>query len=142
MILKIIDEKAVSTLGQLGKELRSKGVSVDTATLSRDARELGIIRSVDEGGTLRYVASNIVPQSTALPSKSLLSKFIRGLDWSGNTIVIKTLTGTAPTVGEFIDKLKWKEICGTVAGDNTLMVVVARGFKAAAVMKRLEKWLI
>lgn len=138
LIMKIIGEKVISTLGQLQKELKGEGVSVDTATISRDVRELGLVRGADETGMLRYTAPG-QPAVAATPAKALTSRFVREIDWSGNIIVIKTLSGTAAMVGEILDKLKWKQICGTVAGDNTLIVVVTRNYSAADVASKLKR---
>lgn len=138
LITKIIGEKVISTLGQLQKELRAEGVSVDTATISRDVRELGLVRGADESGVIRYSAPG-QPALVQAPAKALTTKFVREVEWSGNIIIIKTLSGTAAMVGEILDKLKWKQICGTVAGDNTLMVVVARNFAAADVVNKLKR---
>jgi transcriptional regulator of arginine metabolism len=139
-ILELIHATAIATQGELQQKLRSAGVKVDQATLSRDIHELGLVKVADNGG---YRYAPLEEASPTVPQKSLamMKRFVRGLDASGNLIVIKTDTGAASPVGEALDRLAMPEIVGTVAGDNTLLVIVREKYRARNVVAKLRKHL-
>lgn len=127
-ILSIIREKAVGTQEELVAELRRAGFAVAQATVSRDVRELRLVKVAGEGGGYRYA----VPPS-ALPPDALgrvqraFQDFVVDVAFSGNLLLVKTLPGSAQVVAAALDSVEIEGIVGTVAGDDAILVVVADG---------------
>jgi len=120
-IREIIRKKPIQTQEELAEELRKEGFRVTQATVSRDIKELRLVKVLRNE---QYCYAE--PERTSLSSDRLLKIFkesIISYDFSENLIVIKTSSGTASAVAEAIDVLDWDEVLGTVAGDNTILVV-------------------
>jgi len=121
-IREIIRKKPIQTQEELAEELRKEGFKVTQATVSRDIKELRLIKVLRNNEHYCYAE----PERSSLSSDRLLKIFkesIISFDSSENIIVIKTSSGTASAVAEAIDVLNWNEVLGTVAGDNTILVV-------------------
>jgi transcriptional regulator of arginine metabolism len=139
-ILDLIHGHPIATQSELREKLKGAGIKVDQATLSRDIHELGLVKVTDNGG---YRYAPLEEASPTVPTKSfaMMKRFVREMDCSGNLIVVKTDTGAASPVGEALDRIAMKEILGTVAGDNTLLVIVRETHRARQVMAKLQKHL-
>ncbi len=136
-ILEVVAKQAVATQAALKRLLRERGIEADQATLSRDIRELGLVKVSGDGVHPRYapvesVAPPVHPKATAI-----LARLVRKVAWSGNLVVVKTDLGEASPVSLALDRLDWPEIVGTVAGDDTLLVVVREGASARKLAKRI-----
>ncbi len=141
-ILELVSQHNIGTQTDLEKALKKKGYSVTQATLSRDIRELGLIKIATSGGQYRYASRQTIDDSTTTAHTShatlaSVKRFVKRIDWSGNTIVLNTDSGAAPPVAEAIDRLELPEILGTVAGDNTIFIVVHKDTTAKKVCKEL-----
>ena len=139
-ILEIIRERPVETQEELAQELRKLGISVTQATISRDIKDLNLIKVPTGDGRQRYA----FPQDQVMAAHSerlrrVLQESVLDLDVSENLIVVKCLSGAAPAVGEALDNLRWQEIVGTVAGDNTVLVVIRGRERAQSIMERLRQ---
>ncbi len=133
-IKEIIARKKISSQEVLCEELKKAGFEVTQATLSRDLKELGIVRiPADEG--VRYV---LHAESKEKRLKSFIGYEIESIDANEAVIVIKTLPGCANSVAEYIDTLHNPDILGTIAGDNTIMVTPTSTKKTAAVLKFIK----
>ncbi|MCG8401755.1 MAG: arginine repressor [Firmicutes bacterium] len=135
-ILEIIKEKEIGTQEEMVLELRKAGFSVTQATVSRDIKDLGLIKVPGGSGISRYA----LPGETFSPKnddriKRLFKDSVISLENSENLIIIKTLPGEAQGVASAVDKLEWPEIIGTVAGDDTILVVTKPKKIVHAVMK-------
>lgn len=122
MIRKIIDQKPIETQEELAKELQKQGFKVTQATISRDIKELGLIKILKNNGKYCYAE----PEGFSfLTDKFLrmLKESIISMDSAENLIVVKTLSGAASAAAEAIDNLPWNEILGTIAGDNTILII-------------------
>lgn len=119
VIREIISTRPVASQDELRLELRKRGLKVTQATLSRDLRELGVGR-IAGGNGARYV---LQPAAEAQILRPVVGAEVLSIDANESIIVIHTLPGCANSVGEFIDTLKSPDIIGTIAGDNTLLVV-------------------
>lgn len=137
-ILELISEKPVGTQEQLARELQSAGYDVTQATVSRDIRELGLVKAIGENGTAFYTSSE---RSVSVQNEERLKRLLRGsvvsTDFSENLIIIKTYPGEAQGVASALDLSDWKEIIGTVAGDDTVLVIVKPKKAAPEVITRL-----
>ncbi|MGB9779432.1 arginine repressor [Caldanaerobacter sp.] len=124
-ILEIISEKEIETQEELAAELQKRGIDVTQATVSRDIKELRLIKVLTEDGKrYKYAPMTRVDANISERLMTLLSESIVNVDYAGNIIVIKTLSGSASAAAEAIDTLNWKNIVGTIAGDNTIFVLV------------------
>ena len=124
-ILEVIGREIVDTQEELARRLRDEGIKVTQATISRDIRELNLVKSPTGDGRQRYAQ----PGQTISPNPSeRLKRLIRdcctSVDFSENIVAVSCLSGRARAVCEAVDLMRWKEVVGTVAGDNTFIVVV------------------
>ena len=136
-ILEIIRHQHVETQGELSSELKKCGYEVTQATVSRDIKELGLVKTPCENNEFYYA----LPGESRLPRseeriKRLFQDSVIGLDASENLIVIKTNPGGAQGVASAIDLAGWDEVIGTVGGDDTILVVVKPKEASGTVMKR------
>ena len=122
-ILEIISSNEVDTQENLAALLKESGYNVTQATVSRDIKELQLVKVLSSTGKYKY-ASN---QSKDVPASDRFSKIFRetitSIDSSGNIIVVKTLSGCAAAAGEAIDNSGLPHIIGSIAGDNTLLLI-------------------
>lgn len=132
-IQKIISDYAIHNQTELTEKLTELGYDVTQATVSRDIKELKIIKVADESGTLKYKC----PRSgiDAAGDMVLLSTLVKKVSLSVNLIVLKTLIGMAQGVASAIDELDKPEILGTIAGDDTIMVVCSNENSAKEMYK-------
>lgn len=139
MIVSIIKEQVIGTQEELGETLKSRGVLVTQATLSRDIKELGLIKVSTMDGTYRYsLPQDRTPGDVMRRAQRMLEDAVVSVDIAENLIVIKTMSGTAQGVAAAFDDLEWSEVVGTVAGDNTILAVIRNKEQAAEVIKRLH----
>lgn len=136
-ILALIRSHAVSSQDELQALLSKSGFPVTQATISRDIRELQLIKKADSDGIYRY----ILPDSPA-PHAELFAGNILSVDFAGNTVVIKCRSGTAQAVCTVLDNMHRPEVVGTLAGDDTIFVLLrnnelARRF-AAELRQRIQ----
>ncbi|MGA2624728.1 MAG: arginine repressor [Bacteroidota bacterium] len=137
-IKEIISDKTVSNQDELRLELKKEGFTVTQATLSRDLRELGIGRAMSEEG-MRYT---IQSASEAQILRPLVGAEVISIHANESVIVVRTLPGCANTVGEFLDTQKNSDIIGTLAGDNTLLVIPQSQKKTKQLLTFLKDKLI
>ena len=123
-ILELIRTNEVETQDQLMTLLREAGYSVTQATVSRDIRELQLIKGQTAGGKYKYIASNY-------DNRPISERFIRifresVLSWQSaqNLIIVKTLSGCSGAAGEAVDCLSIKHIVGSISGDNNMLIIV------------------
>lgn len=135
-ILDLVRAHPIRTQEELVDALRGLRLDVTQATVSRDVRELGLLRMPDGDG-LRYAASpaDVDPGGTSARLRSAVREHVRGVEFVGNLGVIRTRPSTAPLVAAALDQAHFDEVAGTVAGDDTVLVV-ARGAEAAARLRR------
>ena len=136
-ILRIVERRSVATQGELRDLLKTRGFRVDQATVSRDIRELGLVKTSPDGTIPRYATVESVSPPAHMRATAILSRLVRGVEASGNLLVVKTGPGEANPVGLALDRLGWREIAGTVAGDDTLLVVVREGSSARRLGRRI-----
>lgn len=132
-IMEIISNQDVETQEQLLEALRGAGFNSTQATISRDIKELRIVKELTSFGTYRYSTST--KEVTGTFSNRLNTIFrecVTGFDYSQNLMVIKTLPGLAGAAASAIDSMNMSVILGTLAGDDTVLVVM-RDNNAAAV---------
>jgi transcriptional regulator of arginine metabolism len=137
-IREIISGKSVASQDELRIELKKKGFDVTQATLSRDLKDLGVGR-VAFGEGMKYV---LQPAAEAQILKPLVGAQVLSINANESMVVIHTLPGSANVIGEFLDALNNGGIIGTIAGDNTLLVIPKSQRQTAHVVKFLREKLI
>lgn len=131
-IMEIISEKDIETQEQLLKELRSAGFHSTQATVSRDIKELQIVKELTALGSYRYCV-NSGEMSTGFSGKlnTIFRECVVSIDYAQNMVVIHTLPGLAPAAASAIDSMGLGVVVGTLAGDDTVFAVM-RDLNAAA----------
>lgn len=146
-ILEIIESFEIETQEELTNKLKEAGIDVTQATVSRDIKELRLIKTLTQDGKYKYEQrSNVDNILTNRLITIFTESFVFG-DYANNIVIIKTLPGMAQASASAIDSLKWTEIIGTIAGDDTIMIV-CRAEKIAEEMvnkfnrmtKKKTKW--
>lgn len=136
-ILDIVRHARVGSQEVLRELLAERGIEVAQATLSRDIRELGLIKVPDdEGGSVYTVPSHVTEPTPTLAR--LLPALYLGSDGVGNLLIVKLLTGGAQPIAVALDWEEWPEIVGTIAGDDTILVVLRSPEHLEPVSKRLR----
>ena len=118
-ILKIIRNHTVLNQEMLQELLKEQGFPVTQATISRDIRELNLMKKANEHGTYHYVQSEI-----SIPQDGLFSNHIVSVDFAGNITVVRCQVGTAQAVCTMLDSVQRPDIVGTIAGDDTIFVLL------------------
>ncbi len=136
-ILAVVAKQLVATQGELKELLHARGVEADQATLSRDIRELGLVKASGDGVHSRYAPLEAVAPPVQPKAGAILARLVHGVEASGNLLVLKTDPGEANPVGLALDRMGWREVAGTVAGDDTLLVVVREGASAKRLGRRI-----
>lgn len=132
-ILEIISKTNVETQEQLLEELKKEGFRGTQATISRDIKELRIVKELTTLGTYRYTtAGDEVSGSFSARLNTIFRECVTGFDYSLNIVVIRTLPGLANAAASAIDAMNMSVILGSLAGDDTVMVVMRDANAAAA----------
>jgi len=133
-ILKLIRARNISTQEDLAQALKACGVEATQVTLSRDIREMGLVKTPDG-----YRA--LTPQERPDDLVALASEFLRDVRLAQNQIVLRTAPGHASPVAVAIDNADWPEVVGTLAGDDTVLVICPDATVAEVVRTRLMEML-
>ena len=132
-IMEIISTKDIETQEQLLQSLQEAGYTSTQATISRDIKELRIVKELTSMGTYRYTtAQGDVTSSFSSRLNTIFRECVTGLDYAQNIVVIHTLPGLASAAGSAIDAMDLSVILGCLAGDDTVMVVMRDNNAAAA----------
>lgn len=124
-ILEIIAAKDIETQEQLLQELRNAGFRSTQATISRDIKELRILKDLTAMGTYRYTIGSKEP-SGAFSNRlnAIFKESVISYDYAQNLVVVKTLPTLAPAAGRAIDAMNMSVVVGTLAGDDTLLIIM------------------
>lgn len=138
-ILEIIERHPIETQEELAEELKKSGYNITQATVSRDIKELKLVKVLDENGIYKY--ATLREQDSMLNERlvKVFAESVLSVDYSGNIIVIKTFSGAANAACEAIDVLDFREMVGTIAGDDTIFALVRNQDNVEAVIDRLKK---
>ena len=123
-ILELIEDNEIETQEKLASMLKEGGYEVTQATVSRDIKELQLIKILSSSGKYKYATAMKVSAAISDRFVKIFKETIKTVDFSGNIIVVKTLSGCASAAAEALDSLNLPHMVGSIAGDNTIMVVV------------------
>jgi len=123
-ILEIIKAQEIDTQERLADKLSQAGFTATQATVSRDIKELGLVKVIGKNGRSSYAEAPKVSKLEMDKYTKLLRDTVQSVKSAENMIVIRTLSGCANAAAEMIDKMEREEVLGTIAGDNTIFLVV------------------
>ncbi len=144
-ILELISSQPIARQEGLSDALKAVGIDTTQSTLSKDIKELGVVKAPDGAGGFQYqVPSASEPIGRALLKGDALLRrelrdFVMRVDGAGHTAVIKTITGHAQGVCEAIDQVSWPEVVGTLAGENTIFILCRSEVDCRRLRDRIEE---
>ena len=138
LILDIIDKKDIETQEELAAELKARGVKVTQATVSRDIKERRLLKVLSENGGYKYATAERAEKGMSERFIRILAESVMTIESAVNLIVIKTISASAQAAAEAIDSLKWPELLGTIAGDNTILVIARSEEAVESVVSRFH----
>ena len=137
-IIELISQYDIETQEELAEYLNRAGFKVTQATVSRDIRDLKLTKVSVNGGKQKYILHR--------PEEGMSEKYIRvlkdgyvSMDMAQNILVIKTVSGMAMAVAAALDAMKWNEVVGCIAGDDTIMCAIRTTEDTVAVMEKIRK---
>jgi transcriptional regulator of arginine metabolism len=137
-IKEIITNRVIETQEDLVEALRDSGMQVTQATVSRDMKELMLIKVPAGEGRYKYS----IPQEQQRPNpihklkRALLDHFVH-IDFTDNLVVMKCFPGTANTICALVDNMEWSEVMGTICGDDTILMICRTKTQSSEVVERL-----
>ena len=137
-ILDIIEKNEIETQEELADALRMRGIQVTQATVSRDIKELRLLKVLTPMGTYKYATADKAENGLTDRFIRMLAESVLSVASSANMIVIKTLSGSAAVAAEALDSFHWPEVLGTIAGDNTILLVIRATEDVPSVMGRIQ----
>lgn len=142
LILRLIEQSVVSTQEELLQLLRAEGLQVTQATVSRDIKELRIVKLMDENGQYRY-AVNDKPEEEYLENKfrSIFVHSLKSADSAANTLVLRCYNGMAQAACAAFDSMHWDGLVGSLAGDDTVFVLFRTPQQASSVRQTVQGFL-
>jgi len=139
-IRDIIARYPVGTQEDLAAALRRQGLAVTQATVSRDIKRLGLVKVTTRGGRAQYMMPDRPsPVDVLRRLRHAASEYVLSVDAGEDLIVIHTLTGRANAVAAAVDEMRWDDVVGTVAGDDTIVVVPRRRAARDHILMRLRR---
>ena len=137
-IIELVSNYEIDTQEMLAEILRESGFNVTQATVSRDVKELNLKKAPGKNGRSCYRISEDIHEKSSSKFQNILRDAVLSYRSAENIIVVKTLSGCANAVGEAIDTVPDKRILGTIAGDNTVLIVVDSKENASSIIEELK----
>lgn len=140
-ILELIENEEIETQDKLVSMLRDFGYEVTQATISRDIKELQLIKTLSSSGKYKYATAASTGSPMSDRFSNIYRETVKSTAYSGNIVLLKTLSGCANAAAEALDSLGLPHVIGSVAGDNTIMFVVDDPENAPKVVGILDNML-
>ena len=140
IVLDLVDREAVTSQEQLRRRLSGRGVAVTQATLSRDIKDLGLVKRASDGAYRRPGPDAPARAVSDAHLRHAVGEYLRRVSRVQQLVIVKTDPGQAQPLAIAIDRAQVSEIVGTIAGDDTILVVTTDGRRARALARRLEGW--
>ena len=140
IVLDLVDREAITSQEQLRRRLHGRGVAVTQATLSRDIKELGLVKRAADGAYSRPGPSGGAARVHEAQLKRTVVEYLRRVARVQQLLVLRTDPGQAQLLGIAIDRALVPEVVGTIAGDDTVLVVCPDGRRARTLARRFEGW--
>lgn len=139
-ILELIDAEPLHSQEQLRRRLLKAGFHATQATISRDIKQLGLVKRAGDGAYQRTNAEAISPETALSALERAAAEFLRRIDRVQQLVVVRTGAGQAQPLALAIDRARLSETVGTIAGDDTILVIARDGRRAATFVKRLGEY--
>jgi transcriptional regulator of arginine metabolism len=140
VILELIDREALHSQELLRRRLHHHGFEATQATISRDIKELGLVKRAGDGAYQRPGAETPNPETALTLLERAANEFVRNVQRVQQLVVVRTGRGQAQALAEALDRASLHEAVGTIAGDDTILVVARGGRAAAALCRRLREY--
>jgi transcriptional regulator of arginine metabolism len=137
-VLQLISTRQIGSQEELKQLLVARGLEVTQATLSRDLRDLGVVRVPTESGA-KYMLPEMLGEESKPSLDSLLPQLFSRVDGVGELVVLHTLPSGAQPIAEALDSQGWPEVMGTIAGENTILIVCRSAETRATLTERLRR---
>ena len=138
-ILSIIEKENIETQEELASKLREMVIVVTQATVSRDIKELRLLKVLSPSGSYKYATADKEEHGVSERLVRMFIDSVLSISCAENLVVIRTLAGSANAAGEAIDSMRWPEILGTISGDNTIFVAVRSAGEAPVVVEKFQE---
>lgn len=138
-ILDIIEKQDIETQEDLAEALRKRGINVTQATVSRDIKELRLLKVLSAGGIYKYATADKAEHGLSDRLIRMLTDSVLSITSANNLIVVKTLSGSANVAAEALDSLHWSEVLGTLAGDNTILMIIRSNEEVPVIITRIQE---
>lgn len=139
-ILELIDREALHSQEQLRRQLRHRGFVATQATISRDIKDLGLVKRSGDGAYQRAGVESTSPESALAALERAAEDFLRRVERVQQLVVIRTGAGQAQPLALALDRAQLPEAVGTIGGDDTILVIARDARRAGALVRRLEKY--
>lgn len=140
-IVDVVEHEAIHSQDLLGRRLRARGFDVTQATLSRDIKELGLVKRATDGAYQRAGDTNGArPEVAEAALRKSAREFLRSFEQVQQLLVLKTDVGHAQILAVALDRAGLPEVVGTIAGDDTILVVTREPRLASALIRQFEEW--
>jgi transcriptional regulator of arginine metabolism len=140
VILELVEREALHNQEQLRRRLHQRGFDATQATISRDIKDLGLAKRAGDGAYQRPGDEANNPEAARSALERAAAEFLRRADRVQQLVVLRTGRGQAQAFGEVIDRARLDEVVGTIAGDDTILIIARDGRRASALVKRLETY--
>lgn len=141
-IIELIKEYNIETQEELTSKLREKGFDTTQATVSRDIKELKLLKVPADNGRYKYAVKSAESEiKVSAKFKTILEETVIRIDVSTSIVVVKTFPGMAQAAASAIDNMNWDEIVGTIAGDDTIFVALRTTEDALLLCKKVKELL-
>jgi len=137
-LLELIDREAIHSQEALRKRLHQRGFDATQATISRDIAELGLVKRAGDGAYQRPGVETANPETALVALERAAAEFLRRVERVQQLVVIRTGRGQAQALAEAMDRAQLDEVVGTIAGDDTILVVGRGARGAGALVKKLK----
>lgn len=138
-ILDIIEKQEIETQEELASALNARGIRVTQATVSRDIKELRLLKVLTPSGKYKYATGDQADNNLTDRFIRMLAESLLSVSSANNLIVVKTLSGSANVAAEALDSMHWPEVLGTLAGDNTVLLIIRSNEEAITVTSRIRE---
>ena len=141
LVLELVDREPIYSQEQLREQLKGRGIDVTQATLSRDIRDLGLVKAAADGAYKRpQVGEAAVAPDAGAVLKRVVAGSLRKFEVVQQLVVLRTESAQAQPLAEAIDRARLSDVAGTISGDNTILVICRGDKEAQAFTRQLDEW--
>ena len=141
LVLELVDREPIYSQEQLREQLKGRGIEVTQATLSRDIRDLGLVKAAADGAYKRPQVGDVAvaPDAGAVLKRAVAGS-LRKFEVVQQLVVLRTESAQAQPLAEAIDRARLPDVAGTISGDNTILVICRGDKEAQAFTRQLDEW--